>query len=40
MKKKVTVAEIKNEIKVVTSDFVYDRTQREPIIIPVILYRN
>ena len=40
MKKKVTVAEIKNEIKAVTSDFVYDRTQREPIIIPVILYRN
>ena len=40
MKNKVTLAEIKNEIKNVTYDFVFDRTQREPIIIPVILCKR
>ena len=40
MKNKVTLSDIKNEIKVVVSDFVYDRTQREPIIIPVILCKK
>ena len=40
MKNKVTLSDIKNEIKVVVSDFVYDRTQRDPIIIPVILCKK
>ena len=36
----LSVAEIKAEIKRVVKDFVYDRTQRDPIIIPVILFKK
>ena len=34
------VSEVKAEIKRVVKDFVYDRTQRDPIIIPVILFKK
>ena len=37
---KVTLNDIKNEIKRSASEFVFDRTQREPIIIPVILAKK
>ena len=40
MQNKVTINDIKNEIRRVASEFVYDRTQREPIIIPVILAKK
>ena len=36
----LSVSEIKAEIKRVVKDFVYDRTQRDPIIIPVILFKK
>ena len=36
----LTVLEIKALIKTVVKDFVYDRTQRDPIIIPVILFKK
>ncbi|MCI5744822.1 MAG: ribonuclease J [Erysipelotrichaceae bacterium] len=40
LKNKVTLTDIKNEIKRSTLEFVYERTQREPIIIPVILIKH
>ena len=40
MREKVSVNDIKNTIKTVCSDFLYDRTQRSPIIIPVILVKR
>ena len=36
----MSVMEVKAEIKRVVKDFVYDRTQRDPIIIPVILFKK
>ena len=40
MREKVSVADIKNVIKSVCADFLYDKTQRTPIIIPVILVKK
>lgn len=40
LREKVTAVEIKHVIKTVCSDFLYDRTQREPIIIPIILNKK
>lgn len=40
MKNKVNFADIKKEIKDATSQFVYERTHRTPIIIPVILSKK
>ena len=40
MREKVSLIEIKNVIKTVCADFLYDRTQRSPIIIPVILAKK
>lgn len=40
MKNKVTIADIKNEIKVSTKEFLFERTRRDPIVIPVILSRK
>ena len=40
MREKVSVTDIKHIIKSVCSDFLYDRTQRNPIIIPVILVKK
>jgi ribonuclease J len=40
MREKVTTNEIKHIIKSVCSDFLYDRTQRSPIIIPVLLVKK
>ena len=40
MQNKVSINDIKNEIRRVASEFVYDKTQREPIIIPVILAKK
>ena len=40
MRKKVTYDEIKKEIIYVANEFFFDRTQREPIVIPVILAKK
>ena len=40
MRETVSINDIKHIIKDVCSDFLYDRTQREPIIIPVILAKK
>lgn len=40
MRDKVSVSDIKNVIKSVCADFLYDKTQRTPIIIPVILVKK
>ena len=40
MRERVSVNDIKHIIKTVCSDFLYDRTQRNPIIIPVLLVKK
>ena len=40
LKERVSLTDIKNTIKKATSEFVFERTQREPIVIPVILIKR
>ena len=40
MRKKVTYNDIKDKIISVATDFFFDRTQRDPLIIPTILVKK